>query len=47
VLLHKGPYIAEAVGALDDILVRMQAHQRKKSARLWSLRRVGPRRSQL
>ena len=38
VMLNKGPHIAEAVRALDDILVRMQAHQRKKSSRLRSLR---------
>jgi pyruvate kinase len=38
VMLNKGPHIVEAVRALDDILVRMQAHQRKKTPRLRSLR---------
>ncbi|HYB74903.1 MAG TPA: pyruvate kinase [Candidatus Sulfotelmatobacter sp.] len=38
VMLGKGPHVAEAVRALDDILVRMQAHQRKKSPRLRPLR---------
>ncbi|HEX6185099.1 MAG TPA: pyruvate kinase [Pyrinomonadaceae bacterium] len=30
VMLNKGPYILEAVRALDDILRRMQSHQTKK-----------------
>ena len=30
VMLNKGPYLAEAVRALDDILVRMHRHQEKK-----------------
>jgi pyruvate kinase len=30
VMLNKGPYVAEAVGALDDILRRMEKHQYKK-----------------
>jgi pyruvate kinase len=34
VMLNKGPYILVAVRALDDILTRMQAHQRKKAAML-------------
>ncbi|MGE0449302.1 MAG: pyruvate kinase [Vicinamibacterales bacterium] len=34
VMLNKGPNIVEAVRALDDILTRMQGHQRKKSAML-------------
>jgi pyruvate kinase len=34
VMLNKGPHIVEAVRALDDILTRMQAHQRKKRAML-------------
>ena len=34
VMLNKGPYVVDAVRALDDILTRMQAHQRKKSAML-------------
>jgi pyruvate kinase len=38
VMLNKGPYIVEAVRALDDILRRMQGHQDKRSARLRPLR---------
>ena len=38
VMLNKGPYVVEAVRVLDDILTRMQAHQRKKSAMLRELR---------
>ena len=34
VMLNKGPYLPQAVRALDSILRRMQAHQAKKSARL-------------
>jgi pyruvate kinase len=34
VMLNKGPYIVDAVRALDNILTRMQDHQRKKSAML-------------
>jgi pyruvate kinase len=37
VMLNKGPYIVEAVRALDNILTRMQAHQRKKRAMLRQL----------
>ncbi|MCG5516996.1 MULTISPECIES: pyruvate kinase [unclassified Ectothiorhodospira] len=38
VMLNKGPYILEAVHTLNDILVRMQAHQHKKSSQLRALR---------
>jgi pyruvate kinase len=38
VMLNKGPHAVEAVGALDDILRRMQDHQSKKVARLRRLR---------
>lgn len=38
VMLNKGPYIREAVAALDDVLRRMQAHQSKKTAQLRALR---------
>ena len=31
VMLNKGPYIVEAVRLLDDVLLRMQGHQHKKS----------------
>ena len=34
VMLNKGPFIREAVGTLDDILRRMEAHQTKKRAML-------------
>jgi pyruvate kinase len=34
VMLNKGPHIAEAVQALNDILHRMEGHQHKKSALL-------------
>ena len=34
VMLNKGPFIREAVGTLDDILRRMQAHQTKRRAML-------------
>ncbi|MDY6813165.1 MAG: pyruvate kinase [Pseudomonadota bacterium] len=37
VMLNKGPYIERAIRALDDILVRMQAHQQKKFSRLRAL----------
>jgi pyruvate kinase len=30
VMLNKGPYVAEAMGVLDDILRRMEQHQYKK-----------------
>ena len=30
VMLNKGPYIEEAVAALDDIISRMSTHQNKK-----------------
>jgi pyruvate kinase len=38
VMLNKGPHLVEAVRVLRDILHRMGAHQRKKSARLRRLR---------
>jgi pyruvate kinase len=38
VMLNKGPYIREAVSMLDDVLVRMQAHQSKKTSQLRALR---------
>ena len=34
VMLNKGPYLVEALHALDSIVRRMQAHQSKKSSRL-------------
>ncbi|MEZ4416501.1 MAG: pyruvate kinase [Gemmatimonadota bacterium] len=37
VMLNKGPYIVEAIQALDDILSRMGAHQQKKRTLLRSL----------
>jgi pyruvate kinase len=41
VMLNKGPYVVDAVKTLDDILKRMQMHQRKKSAMLRELRLAG------
>lgn len=38
VMLNKGAHIERAVAVLDDILRRMEGHQRKKSARLRALR---------
>ncbi len=45
VMLNKGPYIADAMRTLDDILRRMQAHQSKKrqllrALRSWDLREI-------
>jgi len=37
VMLNKGPFIQEAVTALDDVLSRMEAHQWKKTPRLRAL----------
>lgn len=37
VMLNKGPYICQAVRTLDDILTRMQGHQRKKFALMRAL----------
>lgn len=38
VMLNKGPFLAQAVATLDDVLSRMETHQRKKSPRLRALR---------
>ncbi len=38
VMLNKGPFVAEAVAMLDDVLIRMQAHQLKKTPQLRALR---------
>ena len=38
VMLNKGPHILAAIGMLDNILRRMQAHQYKKTATLRKLR---------
>ena len=37
VMLNKGAYISEAVTILDDVLVRMEAHQSKKTPQLRAL----------
>jgi pyruvate kinase len=37
VMLNKGPFVVEAVRALDNILTRMQSHQEKKRSMLRSL----------
>jgi pyruvate kinase len=42
VMLNKGPHIADAVTALDDILRRMADHQHKKAPRLRRLRAWSP-----
>jgi hypothetical protein len=42
VRLNKGPHVAEAIRLLDDILRRMDAHQRKKTAFLRALRVSNP-----
>lgn len=38
VMLNKGPFIAEAITILDDVLTRMEAHQLKKTPQLRALR---------
>jgi pyruvate kinase len=45
VMLNKGPMINEAIATLDDILRRMQAHQRKKRSLLRPLSAWTPRKS--
>jgi pyruvate kinase len=37
VMLNKGPFIADAIGILDDVLTRMEAHQLKKTPQLRAL----------
>jgi hypothetical protein len=37
-MLNKGPFIVQAVKLLDDVLLRMQAHQNNKTPRLRALR---------
>lgn len=34
VMLNKGPHILQALRALNNVLVRMEAHQHKKISRL-------------
>jgi pyruvate kinase len=38
VMLNKGPFIAEAITILDNVLTRMEAHQLKKTPQLRALR---------
>lgn len=38
VMLNKGPYVAEAVTILNDVLSRMSGHQRKKTSTLRALK---------
>jgi pyruvate kinase len=38
VMLNKGPFVADAVRLLDDVLARMEGHQSKKTSRLRALR---------
>ena len=37
VMLNKGPYILQALRALNNVLIRMEAHQHKKISRLRAL----------
>lgn len=37
VMLNKGPYIAEGIAVLDNVLRRMERHQLKKSPQLRAL----------
>jgi pyruvate kinase len=37
VMLNKGPYILQALRALNNVLIRMEAHQHKKTSRLRAL----------
>ena len=37
VMLNKGPFIAEGIAILDDVLTRMEAHQLKKTPQLRAL----------
>ncbi len=41
VMLNKGPYILDAVRALNDILQRMQDHQTKKRSMMRKLHLAG------
>jgi pyruvate kinase len=41
VMLNKGPFIVEALRTLDDILRRMESHQRKKTPLFRRLRSLG------
>lgn len=38
VMLNKGPFLAETIGFLEDVLESMQAHQYKKSSQLRALK---------
>jgi pyruvate kinase len=38
VMLNKGPFVAEAIAILDDVLTRMETHQLKKTPQLRALR---------
>lgn len=42
VMLNKGPFVVDAIEALDDILVRMEGHARKKSDMLRRLNAWAP-----
>ena len=42
VMLNKGPFVVDAIEALDDILVRMEGHARKKSDLLRRLEAWSP-----
>ena len=38
VMLNKGPFLPEAIGVLSDVLIRMEAHQSKKTSLLRALK---------
>jgi pyruvate kinase len=38
VMLNKGPYVADAITLLDDVLAAMEGHQFKKASRMRALR---------
>jgi pyruvate kinase len=42
VMLNKGPFVADAVRALDRLLTRMGEHQNKKTPKLRALRSWWP-----
>ncbi len=37
VMLNKGPFVLDAIAVLDNVVARMQAHQKKKTAQLRAL----------
>lgn len=37
IMINKGPFVLDAIAMLDDVVERMQAHQRKKTAQMRAL----------